>query len=405
MAANTSKGITYPTSGDSIAPLETVFATMASTTNTALSNINASTDLASGTVPINRGGTNASTASAALTNLGALASTDYINNSKFSGKNAIINGAFDIWQRAVTSTSTTVSGYWADRWRYLATNGTSKVFSQSQQVFTVGSAPVAGYEGTYFLRVAVTTAGSGYASETIEQPIEDVRTFAGNTVTVSFWAKVASGTLSVTPRFTQNFGTGGTPSSAVVTSGTAISVGTTWQRYTQTISIPSISGKTIGTSLNTSSLIFALSLPTNTLYTIDLWGVQVELGSTATVFSRAGGNFEGELALAQRYYYLMNNTATATSYFATGMQFSSTTAYAYIKFPQQMRAVPSALDTAGTINVVSTSGVNSTATTFASANLDGAYIQCSAAGTAGQGVMIRFTGTAATAYVGFSAEY
>jgi len=36
MAANTSKGITYPTSGDAISPLETVFATMANTTNTAI---------------------------------------------------------------------------------------------------------------------------------------------------------------------------------------------------------------------------------------------------------------------------------------------------------------------------------------------------------------------------------
>ena len=42
MAAETSKGIIYPTSGDEIAPLETHFSILASTTNTALITIDSS---------------------------------------------------------------------------------------------------------------------------------------------------------------------------------------------------------------------------------------------------------------------------------------------------------------------------------------------------------------------------
>jgi len=113
MAANTSKGITYPTSGDSVAPLETVFATMASTTNTALGAINASTDITAGTLPITRGGTGGTTQATAATALGVVAVSDYVPNNKFANKNVLINGAFDLWQRTTVTTSSSSTGYWA----------------------------------------------------------------------------------------------------------------------------------------------------------------------------------------------------------------------------------------------------------------------------------------------------
>jgi len=402
MASNTSKGITYPTSGDAISPLETVFATMASTTNTALSNINAGTDITAGTLPITRGGTGGTTQATAATALGVVATSDYIANNKFSSKNAIINGAFDIWQRATISTSASASGYFADRFRYVATGSTGKAVTQSQQSFTVGTAPVAGYEGRYFYRIFINTSASGYTYEALEQPIEDVRTFAGNTVTVSFWAK-ADTTRSVTPQLQQYFGTGGVPSATVTTAGTAASLTTSWQRFTQTITVPSISGKTIGTN-NDSSLILALTFPNNAAYTIDIWGVQVELGSTATAFVRAGGSIACENILAQRYYYRTSNTLGSSVPFGSGMQQTTALAWIHIKFPQRMRIAPTALETAGTLQMVTTSGVSATGSAFGIANDDGAYITLTVAGTAGQGGLGRFSGTAATAYLGFSAE-
>jgi len=398
MAANTSKGITYPTSGDSIAPLETVFATLASTTNTALGAINAATDITTGTLPVTRGGTGGTTQATAAAALGVVPLSSYFA----AGKNAIINGAFDVWQRTTTATSTTGVGYFADRWRYSANGGASKTFTQSQQVFTIpGSAPVAGYESRYFYRVAVTAAGSGYTFEAIEQPIEDVRTFADTTVTLSFWAK-ASATTIITPRLTQYFGSGG--STAVNTDGSAISLTTSWVRYTQTISVPSIAGKTIDNT--NSSLIFTLIMPVNTIYQVDLWGVQLEQGSVATPFSTATETVGGELALCQRYYYRTSNTLTAVVPFGAGMQFSTTTAWVHIKFPQRMRIAPTALDTsaASTIQMVCTAGVTSTAVALGAVNDDGGYISMTVAGTAGQGGIGRFTGTAGTAYLGFSAE-
>ena len=393
MANNTSRGITYPTSGDAVSPLETVFATMASTTNTAMGNL-AATDIVSGTLPVVRGGTGGSTQATALAGLGAL---DF-------GKNAIINGAFDIWQRATTSSSTTATGYFADRWRYLLTGGTSKAFTQSRQGFSAGSAPVAGQEGQFYYRVAVTTAGTSYTSEVLEQPIENVRTFANSQVTVSFYARVDSGTLSVTPRLIQNFGTGGSPSGNVTTAATAVTLTTSWQRFTRTISVPTIATRTIGSNED-SSLILSFLLPNNTLYTMDMWGVQVEAGAVATNFARAGVSIQAEVALAQRYYYRISNTLSSSSVFGSGMLQTGSSAWVIIKPPVRMRKNPTALETAGTLQFVSTSGLTATGSTFGSANEDNIYIQLSVTGTAGQGGLARFSGTAGTAYVGFSAEF
>jgi hypothetical protein len=399
MAANTSKGITYPTSGDSVAPLETVFATLASTTNTALGQINAGTDITAGTLPITRGGTGGTTQATAQSALGVVALSSYFA----AGKNAIINGAFDVWQRATTSTSTTASGYFADRWRYSIAGGTSKAFTQSQQSFAAGSAPVAGYEGKTFLRVAVTAGGSGYTAEVIDQPIEDVRTLANTTVTISFWAKTTSSPLNFTPRLVQYFGVGG--SADVTTNGTSISVTSVWARFTQTLTVPSIAGKTIVDP--GSALIFGIVPGTlNSIYTLDLWGVQIEQGSVATNFVTATETIANEIALCQRYYYRTSNTLTATVPFGAGMQFSASIAWVHIKFPQRMRVAPTALEAsaAATFQMVCTAGTSATAVAFGSANDDGGYISLTVAGTGGQGGIGRFTGTAATAFLGFSAE-
>lgn len=398
MAANTSKGITYPTSGDAITPLESVFATMANTTNTALTSINAGTDITAGTLPITRGGTGGTTQAAAAAALAVVPLSSYT----VAGKNAIINGAFDVWQRATGTTSTASSGYFADRWRYVATGGTAKVFSQSQQAFNPGGAPVAGYEAKNFLRVAVTTAGSGYTVESVEQPIEDVRTFAGTTVTVSFWAKTTSSTLNFTPRLTQYFGPVG--SADVVVNGSSISVTTAWTRFTQTLTVPSISGKSINDG---SSLIFAIVPNTlNTIYTLDLWGVQVEAGSIATNFATATETVADEIALCQRYYYRTSNTLAATAPFGSGMQFSATVAWAYLKFPMRMRIAPTAIESsaASTFQMVCTAGTTATGIAFGVTNDDGGYVTLTVAGTAGQGGIARFNGTVGTAFLGFSAE-
>jgi len=160
--------------------------------------------------------------------------------------NAIINGAFDIWQRG-TSFSNPVSGsYTADRFMYVG-DGSGATRTISQQTFTPGTAPVTGYEGQFFFRYATTVAGSGSTYNGFQQRIEDVRAFAGQTVTVSFWAK-ADAARSVSVSLTQSFGSGG--SGSIETSFGTASVTTSWTRFSFSVAIPSITGKTIGAGVD-----------------------------------------------------------------------------------------------------------------------------------------------------------
>jgi hypothetical protein len=222
------------------------------------------------------------------------ASTGLSYRANFAaGKNKIINGDFGIWQRGTSFTSPAANAYTADRWiQSFAVAPTT--YSVTQQTFTPGTAPVAGYEGSTFYRGTITTVGSNTAWEH-KQRIEDVRTFAGQTVTISFWAKADS---SRTGRifFYQVFGSGG--SASVYSTAYNFSLTSSWQRFTQTVSIASISGKTIGTG---SYLEATIEQPAASGSVIDIWGVQVEAGSTATAFQTATGTIQGELSACRRY--------------------------------------------------------------------------------------------------------
>jgi hypothetical protein len=262
-----------------------------------------------------------------------------------ANKNAILNADFNINQRGLTST-TTNNIYGFDRWTWLYSGGTA---TWSAQTFTPGAAPVAGYESTNFSRV-VTSGQSGTGDYAfVGQRIENVRTFAGQTVTVSFWAKAATGTPKVGISLEQSFGSGG--SGGVIVNAGNVTISTSWARYSVTASIPSISGKTIGTGSFLilelwSSAGSALSAYTGIGVqnaTIDIWGVQVEAGSVATPFQTATGTLQGELAACQRYYYRQSADG-AYSNFGSGTAFSTTQAYIYVVPPVTMRVLPTAID-------------------------------------------------------------
>jgi hypothetical protein len=289
-----------------------------------------------------------------------------------AGKNKIINGDFNINQRNFTST-TTNDTYGFDRWIIGLSGGT---VTYSTQNFTAGAAPVAGYEGKSFARVV--TSGQSAAGDyaTLEQRIEDVRNFAGQTITISLWAKAASGTPNLAFAVNQNFGSGG---SAQVVNATSIStITTSWVRYSFTIAVPSISGKTIGTgsyisirpAFSIGSTISGLGYPAIGIQnnTFDIWGVQAESGSTATSFQTATGTLQGELAACQRYYYRLT-ADTTYSYLAFGMATSTTNGKVSIPAPSTMRVVPTAIDSPTASTLRFTDGVSGT-TCNASPTLD-----------------------------------
>jgi hypothetical protein len=241
-----------------------------------------------------------------------------------AGKNKIINGAFNVWQRGTTfSPATATPIYSADRFTGYA-NFSAGTYTVSQQAFTAGAAPVAGYESQYFVRHSFPTSGTISYAE-FGQKIEDVRTFAGQTVTLSFWAKASSAVTSPTFTITQNFGSGG--SGSVSTGSYAPTLSTSWTRYSVTVTLPSIAGKTIGTNNFLYVQYFTASVATSTV--LDFWGWQLEYGSKATPFQTATGTLQGELAACQRYYQRFDfDTDGLTGFFGNAY---STTAAALIR--------------------------------------------------------------------------
>jgi hypothetical protein len=256
-----------------------------------------------------------------------------------AGKNKIINGDMRVSQRGTSFSNPANFAYLLDRYA-IYYDGTGATRTISQQTFTPGTAPVAGYEGANFFRYAQTVAGTSNTVNLIYQRIEDVRTLAGQSAVLSVWLK-ADSARTVTATARQYFGSGGSGDVNTGFTGSA-SVTTSWQRFTFTISMPSISGKTIGTS---SALEIQLALPSGTTPTIDIWGLQLEQGSTATAFQTATGTIQGELAACQRYYQRLV-AANNSSQMAIGpaWAFNANGADMVYKLTTEMRVAPTTLD-------------------------------------------------------------
>lgn len=286
--------------------------------------------------------------------LAASAYAPAFTNNFYAGKNKVLNSNFSVWQRGTSGFS--INGYTADQWYATRGNGTVGV---SQQTFTPGAAPASGYESAFYLRYALTGASTS-GTPTLQQRIEDVRTFAGQTVTVSFWAKASTSASPASIQVVQNFGSGGS-ADVTTTVVTSPSYTTSFVRYSYTISVPSISGKTIGTS---SYLQLIFNWPLSTTFTsFDIWGVQVEAGSVATPFQTATGTIQ-EVAACQRYY------ATSLGNGDAGLWDSATEIWFGCRHPVQMRTTPSV-----TLLVTSLSGryngnVTSTSSTIVYSELD-----------------------------------
>lgn len=208
-------------------------------------------------------------------------------------RNKIINGNFDIWQRGTTQTASVAGSYFvADRFSW---NPQGNTITTSRQQFTTGQTSVPN-EPTYFHRMQVTASAATQPS--LEQCIESVTTLANKQATLTFWAKGASN-FNLTCSVSQNFGTGGSPSSSVTNVISTVSLTTSWQKFTLTFSVPSISGKTIGSD-NNDNLKIVWQMPANSNNTFDIAQVQLEEGPTATSFEQRPISLE--LSLCQRYF-------------------------------------------------------------------------------------------------------
>jgi hypothetical protein len=263
-----------------------------------------------------------------------------------AGKNKIINGDFAVWQRGTSFTNPSFADYTADRWRNQNYDNAPTTYSITRETFTPGAAPVQGFEGQFHFRSTLTTIGSCTVYDTCGQRIEGV--LASNTsVTLSFWAKSDSNRTQSVFMF-QNYGSGGS-SDVSYSVGPTFSTTTAWQRFTFTATSPNNTGKTIGANAYAMMYIRQAAASGSVL---DIWGVQVEYGSTATPFQTASGSAGGgELALCQRYFNQLNISNNNTAPYGFGFFFSTTSARYLLVTPVTMRATPTLGGTTGSIAI------------------------------------------------------
>jgi hypothetical protein len=250
-----------------------------------------------------------------------------------AGKNYIINGGMDIWQRGTTFSN--ITGYAADR-MYCWNNANTTVSRQASDL--------TGFR--YFLRYQRTASTSALDGLSViyNMPTDDAIRFQGQTVTFSVYLRKGAN-LSGSVNLGIYYGTG-TDQRYESYTGLTLLISTTqtlttsWARYSITATIPSNA---------TEFCLGIFGAPAGTAGAADYYdvvGMQCELGSVATAFSRAGGNIQGELAACQRYYY-RSITGAAYAVLGTGYGGSSTVAYTGVTLPVQMRVKPTSVDFSG----------------------------------------------------------
>lgn len=262
-----------------------------------------------------------------------------------SGRNRLINGNFDVWQRATSFTATTSGVYTADRWLCQTVSGTGTV---SRLTHSLANAAY----GKYYL-----SYNQNKASGTIIlQRIESVLTFAGQIAILSFYANFSAGaTQNIYFSISQKFGGGGSPSSTVFFNTDNILIANTgFQKYSIVLNMPSIAGKTLGTN-GTDNLEIAMVLPSGN-YTFDTFGWQLESGSVATPFEYRP--LSHEITLSKRYGQMIDHLSLLHARTTTQLETS-------IMFPIEMRTSPSIDATYSQLyNVYDAFGVSFTQSSF-----------------------------------------
>lgn len=301
--------------------------------------------------------------------MGTQVSTSFLPTVGF--RNKLINGNFDFWQRGTSLTSAAAFRLLADRW-ICQSQGTT--YTAAQQAFSAGQTDVPG-EPVYFIRQAVTSVAGVNNFCNIVQKIENVRTSAGDQVTVSFYAK-ADAAKSIAVELVQDLTGMGSPVVRTYVGQAALT--TAWKRFVFTATLPSLVGQTLGAA-SVSYLALQFWMDSGTNYqaytgnlgqqsgTFDFARVQMEEGSVATDFEPR--HPQQELAMCQRYCCAFSGTTASNTF---GVGFSGTTSnYIHIAYPVPMRA-RATMSVSGPLADISctTQGISVSATAMASGGGD-----------------------------------
>lgn len=320
-----------------------------------------------------------------------------------AGKNAVINGGMDVWQRG-TSLAASGSQFIADRWNFFRDGYATGITVSQQTTNDTTNLP----NIQYCQRVQRDSGNTSTAGIQTTQNLETVNSTlcAGKTVTISFYARKGANFSSTSSHMVvglysgtgtdQALRNGFTNSALVISQNNTLT--TTWQRFSYTGTVASTATQ-LGVNFYYA--------PTGTAGAADYFeitGVQLELGAQATPFARAGGSIGGELALCQRYY-VRNSGPRAYSFYGYGLGTSETNVSFAVNVPVPMRVVPTSVDFStlanyrpGAVNAISALAIDSGSSSTQVASVNGTS-------TATSGTFYQLSNNNSTSgYIGFSAE-
>jgi hypothetical protein len=260
-----------------------------------------------------------------------------------AGKNVVINGNFDIWQRGTSFSNST--GYSVDRFtQTIAASGSSVTVTRETTVPNPNS-----IYSVKYAQVGAATSVVEYAARYWPET-QDAMRLAGKTVTLSFWYR-SNKTGTHGARMSNGLQTGG----ADAAFGFNIVAANTWQYISWTTSVPYGGITAITTAPNAGVGILDIGFRVGGAgvgFTalsdgdyFQLSQVQLEIGSVATPFSRAGGSIGGELALCQRYYERINwDSLAGYATFGQGAAQTTLNVRTLVPFLVQKRVKPTAID-------------------------------------------------------------
>lgn len=293
-----------------------------------------------------------------------------VAGTNFARKNVLINGNMSIAQRATSAIAAAASyaQISLDRWGVYFPVGASLTLAQ-----VAANGPGFRYAAKMQRNAGVTNVGPAQMRYVVETA--DSIPLQGKQVTLSFYAK-AGANYSATSLNLQSsvfMGTGvdesnaGMGSWSGVTSASQLNALTTsWQRFTQTLTLPSNTSE-IGL-LFQSSFVGTAGADDSVYIT----GVQLEEGSVATNFEQR--SIQQELALCQRYY----ETGVASWMVLYGASTTNGNTFGYyahhILFKVKKRVAPTVTNTTPSANPYSVYVGKSADTDGVLFNNSGAYL-------------------------------
>lgn len=266
------------------------------------------------------------------------------NVAQYARKNIFINGDFKVWQRGTADFTT--NEYTADRW--VSSSAGSALNTISFERFPDDD-PYMPDATQNYLKMAIAANAATNSFAQIYQRVEFPWAYANKQVTLSFRARSPT-SLSTTFEVGRNAGGSGT----FGLFSKKFQLTPDWQDYSVTFTMPAFTEPTFnpddywymifwgtaGSDFDSRSDSLG-----NQSGEIDFSNVQLEFGDTATRFEYR--SYETELALCQRYYYVVGINTVASA----GWYQQATSLRCAVPLPVAMRKTPTLTTTPGACRV------------------------------------------------------